>query len=55
MRGFVDGEYQDGELRGCTFIAGKRGMGKTTEMARLRAFCAGGCFSSMPSPGTNRF
>lgn len=42
MRGFIDGEYQDGELRGCTFIAGKRGMGKTTEMARLLGGCAGG-------------
>jgi hypothetical protein len=42
MRGFIDGEYQDGELRGCTFIAGKRGMGKTTEMARLLSLCAGG-------------
>jgi hypothetical protein len=42
MRGFIDGEYQDGELRGCTFIAGKRGMGKTTEMARLLSACSGG-------------
>jgi hypothetical protein len=42
MRGFIDGEYQDGELRGCTFIAGKRGMGKTTEMARLLSLCSGG-------------
>jgi hypothetical protein len=41
-RGFIDGEYQDGELRGCTFIAGKRGMGKTTEMARLLSSCSGG-------------
>jgi hypothetical protein len=41
-RGFIDGEYQDGELRGCTFIAGKRGMGKTTEMARLLGSCGGG-------------
>ena len=41
-RGFIDGEYQDGELRGCTFIAGKRGMGKTTEMARLISLCVGG-------------
>lgn len=41
-RGFIDGEYQDGELRGCTFIAGKRGMGKTTEMARLLSLCSGG-------------
>src|ERR1035437_10275567 len=42
MRGFIDGEYQDGELRGCTFIAGKRGMGKTTEMGRLLSSCSGG-------------
>jgi hypothetical protein len=41
-RGFIDGEYQDGELRGCTFIAGIRGMGKTTEMARLLDQCLGG-------------
>jgi hypothetical protein len=42
LRGFIDGEYQDGELRGCMFIAGKRGMGKTTEMARLLSLCSGG-------------
>lgn len=42
MRGFVDGEYQDGELRGITFLAGQRGMGKTTEMVRLTSTCAGG-------------
>lgn len=42
MRGFIDGEYQDGELRGMCFIAGKRGMGKTTEMARLLSQCGGG-------------
>lgn len=42
MRGFIDGEYQDGELRGLTFLAGMRGMGKTTEMARLLGQCAGG-------------
>jgi hypothetical protein len=41
-RGFIDGEYQDGELRGCAFIGGKRGMGKTTEMARLLSQCSGG-------------
>jgi len=41
-RGFIDGEYQDGELRGCMFIAGQRGMGKTTEMDRLLGECAGG-------------
>ena len=41
MRGFVDGEYQDGELRGMTLICGNRGMGKTTEMARLLCQCTG--------------
>ena len=41
-RGFIDGEYQDGELRGLTFIAGQRGMGKTTEMGRLLGLCSGG-------------
>ena len=41
-RGFIDGEYQDGELRGLTFLAGMRGMGKTTEMARLLDQCSGG-------------
>ena len=42
MRGFIDGEYQDGEIRGLTFLAGMRGMGKTTETARLLSQCAGG-------------
>lgn len=42
IRGFIDGEYQDGELRGCVFVAGVRGMGKTTEMARLLSACLGG-------------
>lgn len=41
-RGFFDGEYQDGELRGCCFLAGRRGMGKTTEMCRLLMQCTGG-------------
>ena len=41
-RGFIDGEYTDGELRGLGFLAGERGMGKTTEMARLLDQCAGG-------------
>lgn len=43
VRGFIDGEYQDGELRGLTFVAGQRGMGKTTEVVRLLDQCAGGC------------
>lgn len=41
VRGYVDGEYQDGELRGLSFLAGKRGMGKTTEMVRLLSLCRG--------------
>lgn len=41
-RGFVDGEYQDGEVRGLVFLAGKRGMGKTTEVIRLLRSCSGG-------------
>ncbi len=41
-RGFIEGEYQDGEIRGLTFLAGMRGMGKTTETARLLSQCAGG-------------
>jgi hypothetical protein len=40
-RGFIDGEYQDGELRGLTFLAGERGMGKTTEAIRLVLQCSG--------------
>jgi hypothetical protein len=35
MRGFVDGEYQDGEVRGLMFFAGTRGYGKTTELLRV--------------------
>jgi hypothetical protein len=41
-RGFIDGEYQDGEIRGCSFLAGIRGMGKTTEVARRLNACGGG-------------
>lgn len=41
-RGFIDGEYQDGELRGLNFLVGRRGYGKTTEMARLLTGCTGG-------------
>lgn len=41
-RGFIDGRYQDGELRGLTFLAGISNMGKTTEMARLCEQCSGG-------------
>ena len=40
--GFIDGEFQDGELRGLTFVAGMRGYGKTTEMRRLLSNCRGG-------------
>lgn len=42
MPAFVDGEYQDGELRGCVFVAGQRGMGKTTLMGNLCSACGGG-------------
>lgn len=42
MRGFIDGEYQDGELRGLTLLVGLRGMGKTTLMANKLALCTGG-------------
>ena len=41
-RGFIDGEYQDGEIRGLVFLVGRRGTGKTTEMARLLSLCTGG-------------
>ncbi len=41
-RGFIDGEYQDGELRGLTLCLGVRGSGKTTEMGRLMNECTGG-------------
>ena len=41
-RGFVDGEYEDGELRGINFLVGRRGFGKTTEMGRLLSACSGG-------------
>lgn len=49
MRGFIDGEYQDGELRGIDFLVGMRGFGKTTEMARLGNECSGGaaCFDPL--------
>lgn len=52
-RGFIDGEYEDGEIRGCMFLAGIRGMGKTTEMARLLSLCAGGVifFDSLSKHG----
>ncbi len=42
MRGFIDGEYQDGEIRGLIAVFGMRGMGKTTETARLLGQCSGG-------------
>jgi hypothetical protein len=41
-RGFINGEYEDGEIRGLSFIAGERGMGKTTEEIRLVETCGGG-------------
>lgn len=42
VRGFIDGEWQDGEVRGLTFVAGERGMGKTTQMIYLTEQCTGG-------------
>ena len=42
MRGFIDGEYQDGEVRGRVFVCGQTGCGKTTEMLRLIGQCSGG-------------
>jgi hypothetical protein len=41
LRGFIDGEYQDGEFRGRCFIGGQSGYGKTTELVRLAEQCAG--------------
>lgn len=40
-RGFIEGEYQDGEIRARTFLAGIAGMGKSTEMGRLISTCGG--------------
>lgn len=42
MRGIVDGEYQDGRIRGLLFAVGMRNMGKTTLMDQLLGECAGG-------------
>lgn len=42
IRGFIDGEYQDGEIRGLVCLIGRRGTGKTTEMDRLLSQCTGG-------------
>jgi len=39
---FIDGEYQDGEVRGRLFLCGQSGYGKTTEMIRLCDQCRGG-------------
>ena len=41
MSAFIKGEWQDGEVRGVNFLAGFRGMGKTTEMGRLMNGCSG--------------
>ncbi len=41
MPAFIKGEWQDGEVRGVNFLAGFRGMGKTTEMGRLMNGCSG--------------
>lgn len=43
-RGFIDGEYQDGEIRGLVLVLGMRNMGKTTEACRLLTICTGGVF-----------
>jgi hypothetical protein len=42
MRGFIDGEYQDGDVRGRVFVCGASGYGKTTEVLRLISQCQGG-------------
>ncbi|MDR3754284.1 MAG: hypothetical protein P4K78_10710 [Terracidiphilus sp.] len=42
MRGFHNGEYQDGEAAGRIFLCGQSGYGKTTEMRRLCEQCSGG-------------
>lgn len=39
---FFDGEWNDGEVRGMSFLSGKRGSGKTTEAMRLLQQCRGG-------------
>jgi hypothetical protein len=39
--GFINDEWQDGEARGRTFVAGMPGYGKTTEIARLLNQCRG--------------
>jgi hypothetical protein len=41
-RGFIDGEYQDGQVRGLNLIVGLRGYGKTTLTIELLASCTGG-------------
>lgn len=41
-RGFIDGEYQDGEIRGINLLLGMRGMGKTSLADRLLSACTGG-------------
>lgn len=40
-RGFIDGEYQDGEVRGRIFVTGTSGFGKTTELVRMLEQCSG--------------
>lgn len=42
MRGFIDGEYQDGDIRGLLLLLGRRGSGKTCRMVRLLGGCTGG-------------
>ena len=40
-RDFIDGEYQDGEIRGLGLMCGMRNMGKTTLMGDLLSGCTG--------------
>ena len=40
-RGFIDGEYEDNEIRGLGLVAGVRGYGKTCELVRLLNGCTG--------------
>jgi hypothetical protein len=41
-RGFIDGEYEDGEIRGLLLAVGRRGCGKTTLVKRKLEVCTGG-------------
>jgi hypothetical protein len=39
--GFINDEWQDGDVRGLVSVEGMRGYGKTTEMGRLAGLCQG--------------